>query len=84
MGKNNNEIMEKYGSGIEKIDEKAEEFINWSPNSKNNFLKFNSKILTTENILKEKNNKILNVSSSDSSNGNLKVIQDESGISLLK
>ena len=84
LGKNNNEIMEKYGSGIEKIDDKAEEFINWSPNSKNNFLKFNSKILTSENILKEKNNKILNVSSSDSSNGNLKVIQDESGISLLK
>lgn len=80
LGKNNNEIMEKYGSGIEKIDERAEEFINWSPNSKNNFLKFNSKKLTPENILKEKNNKILNVSSSDSSNGNLKIIQDESGI----
>ena len=36
----NQELMAKYGSGIEKIEERAEE-CNYSPNSKNNLLKFN-------------------------------------------
>jgi hypothetical protein len=80
-GKNNHEIMVKYGSGIEKIEEKAEEFT-YSPNSKNNLLKFNSKKTTpnSANILKEKNNKLNPFVNNESSNTNAKFFKDESSI----
>ena len=78
VAKNNHEIMVKYGSGIEKIDERAEEFT-YSPNSKNNLLKFNSKKTTpnSANILKERNNKF-NPFLTHESSTNPKFFKDES------